>query len=536
MDYDPDGKGWYVYGHGQVSADGTQVVPDSKTRVWAFHGAMFNVSTLPPWATSWLDNTLGWLSGDPVDLSTGLLTDSRTDLAVDDPLTPIDVTRTYWQGDTESRAFGIGRDLTYNAFLHSEQQYQEVDLYLPGGRKIHYNRTSAGTSYIDAVFETTGASGQFRGTKIHWNGNSGWDMTFPDGTVWVFPQYAALKEIRDRHGNTLTLTRAYGTLGNLTRVTTSGGRWIALTYDTSNRVTQARDNVGRTVSYTYDDAGRLKTVTDPAGKVSSYTYDGTSNRIATAKDARGIVYMSNTYYADGRINKQTLTEGQEYSFAYTTTGTGEITATEVTQPGGAVRRVEFDGGYGTSDTQAYGSSLARKTVYERGPGHRVDAVVDPYGRRTELSYDANGHVTKALQLAGTSDARSTGSVVFRRRLRPAGQHHRRARPHHHLHLRPRRQPDEDHRPRRPTDHFHLQQRRAGQDSHRRLARGHHLHLRQRQPHRGHGRRRPYLHSVHRRRRPTEHIDRRGRLGDHGQLRQAQPDPHGHRPPGPHHRS
>ncbi|MGQ4479328.1 RHS repeat-associated core domain-containing protein [Streptomyces sp. SAS_276] len=412
MDYDPDGKGWYVYGHGKVNADATQVVPDSKTRVWAFTGAMFNTTSLPNWLPSWLDDTIDWLSGDPVDLSTGLLTDAHTDLGVDDALTAIDITRTYWQGDTASRAFGIGRDLSYNAFLHSEEQYQEVDLYLPGGQKVHYDRTSAGTSFLDAVFEPTSASGQFRGTKIDWNGNTGWDLTFPDGTVWVFPQYAPLKEIRDRYGNTLTLTRTYPTQGNLTRLTTSGGRWIALTYDTHNRVTQARDNAGRTVSYTYDSAGRLDTVTDPAGKVSSYTYDGTSNRIATAKDARGIVYMSNTYDANGRIKKQTLTEGQEYSFAYTTTGTGEVTATEVTQPGGAVRRVEFDGGYGTSDTQAYGSALARKTVYERGTGHRVNAVVDPYGRRTELSYDANGHVTKAVQLAGTSNARSSGSVVF----------------------------------------------------------------------------------------------------------------------------
>lgn len=48
MDYDPKAKGWYVYGHGQVSRDGRQVVPDATTRVWAFHGAMFNVSDLVP--------------------------------------------------------------------------------------------------------------------------------------------------------------------------------------------------------------------------------------------------------------------------------------------------------------------------------------------------------------------------------------------------------------------------------------------------------------------------------------------------------
>ncbi|WP_435212528.1 RHS repeat-associated core domain-containing protein [Streptomyces sp. bgisy034] len=412
MDYDPDGKGWYVYGHGEVSADGTQVVPDDKTRVWAFHGAMFNTPSLPAWATSWLDGAIDWLSGDPVDLSTGLLTDSRTDLAVDDLLTPVEVTRTYWQGDTEKRAFGIGRDLVYNAFLHSQEQYQEVDLYLPGGRKVHYVRTSEGTSFRDAVFEPEDTTGRFRGTTIEWNSRSGWDLTFLDGSVWEFPQYAPLKEIRDRYGNTLTLTRTNRNRGGITRLATSSGRWITLTYDTQNRVTEARDNAGRTVSYTYDGEGRLSTVTDPAGKVSSYTYDGTSNRIATATDARGIVYMTNTFDADGRVQQQTLTEGAKYTLAYTVTGTGEVTATEVTQPGGAVRRVEFDGGYGVSDTEAYGTDLTRKTVYERGTGHRIDAVTDPYGRRTELSYDTDGHLTRTVELADTDDARTTSTVIY----------------------------------------------------------------------------------------------------------------------------
>ncbi|MFE9776386.1 RHS repeat-associated core domain-containing protein [Streptomyces sp. NPDC005931] len=410
LDYDPDGKGWYVYGHGEVSADGTQVLPDPKTRVWAFHGAMFNVPSLPPWLTGWAEDALAWLSGDPVELSTGMLTDTRTDLAVADSLTPIEVTRTYWQGDTSKRAFGIGRDLVYNAFLHSEEQYKEVDLYLPGGEKVHYVRTSAGTGFRDAVFQPASVSSRFRGTAIKWK--SGWELSFPDGTVWEFPQYSPLNEIRDRYGNTLTLTRANRIRGPITRLATSGGRWISFTYDAQDRITQARDNAGRTVSYTYDSAGRLETVTDPAGKVSSYTYDGTSNRVATAKDARGIVYMTNAFDAAGRVKKQTLTEGQEYTFAYTQTGTGQITATEVTQPGGAVRRVEFDGGYGISDSQAYGTGLARKTVYERGSDHRVNAVIDPYGRRTELHYDSAGRVTGATELAGTSQSRSTGTVVF----------------------------------------------------------------------------------------------------------------------------
>ncbi|MER6999031.1 RHS repeat-associated core domain-containing protein [Streptomyces sp. NPDC000410] len=415
MDYDPKKKGWYVYGHGQVSADGRQVVPDAKTRVWAFHGAMFNTGDLVPWDLSWFSDALDWMSGDPVHLGTGMLTETRTDLAVDDPLAAAEVTRTYWQGDTRSRAFGIGRDLSYNAFLHSDNQYTEVDLYLPGGQKVHYVRTSPGTGFLDAVFQPSGTPTAFHGSKIvQGKENPTWEVRLRDGTTMVFRWYGALREIRDRHGNRVQITRGPDDKGDVQRITTPGGRWISLEYDDKDRVKTATDNTGRTTAYTYDTAGRLETVTDPAGKVSRYTYDGTSNRIATATDARGITYMTNTFHTDGRVKEQTLTEGQKYSFEYTQNGTGMVTSATVTQPGGSVRRVEYDPeGYGVKDTEAYGTSLARTTTYERGgTNHRIDAVIDPYGRRTKLTYDTNGYITSTTELAGTAQARTSGTALF----------------------------------------------------------------------------------------------------------------------------
>ncbi|MFF9580303.1 RHS repeat-associated core domain-containing protein [Streptomyces rubiginosohelvolus] len=411
MDYDPKKKGWFVYGHGKVSADGRQVVPDAKTRVWAFHGAMFNIPDWLPWDLPWVKDAFDWLSGDPVDLSTGMLTDSRTDLAVSDSRGAAEITRTYWQGDTRTRAFGIGRDLSYNVFLHSKKQYEQVDLYLPGGQSVPFVRTSPGTGFVDAVFEPVGTPSEYHGSKIVWGGDRTWHLKFRDGTTWIFPQYAPLKEIRDRHGNAVQLTRA-GNKGEVTQISTPGGRWMSLAYDTKKRISSVRDNAGRTTSYTYDTAGRLSTVTDPANKVSSYTYDGTSNRIKTAKDARSITYMSNVY-ENGRVKEQTLTEGAKFTFAYTLTGAGKVTSTTVTQPGGSVRRVEFDAdGYGVKDTEAHGSTLARTTQYHRGPRHRVDAVTDPYGRRTELTYDTNGYITRTTELAGTPQARQSGTAVY----------------------------------------------------------------------------------------------------------------------------
>src|SRR5438445_813530 len=45
--YDPDDKGWYVYGLGTVATNGTQVVPDPSTRLYEFTGAMINSGNSP---------------------------------------------------------------------------------------------------------------------------------------------------------------------------------------------------------------------------------------------------------------------------------------------------------------------------------------------------------------------------------------------------------------------------------------------------------------------------------------------------------
>jgi YD repeat-containing protein len=145
----------------------------------------------------------------------------------------------------------------------------------------------------------------FYKSTITWNGN-GWNLTLTDGTVYVFGLEAPLQAIRDRYGNTVTITHANGQSGTITQVTSPNGRWIRFTYDASNRITQAKDNIGRTVAYTYDANGNLSTVTDPENGVTTYTYDA-SNRLATIKDGRNIVYLTNQYL-DGRVSTQTLAD------------------------------------------------------------------------------------------------------------------------------------------------------------------------------------------------------------------------------------
>ena len=409
--YDAADQGWHVYGHGTVSADGRQVIPDADTKLWTLDGAMFNTPGNPKPDDPWWKDLLDWLSGDPVDLSTGRLTDAHTDLAVADTM-PVELTRAYYQGDGRSRQFGLNQSTEYDLFLGSENQYQEVDLYLPGGGKVHYLRTSPGTGYSDAVFGSTGSPGRFAGSTIA-QISGDWVLALQDGTKYLFPWYSRVRAIQDRNGNQITFTRIGGSNGEVERVTSPNGRWIGFEYDASNRVTRAYDNIGRSVTYAYDAAGRLATVTDVAGGTRTYTYD-TANRITRITDARGVNYLEATYDANGRVSTQTVPGGGTYGFAYTLDAGGAVTETRVTQPNGSVRRVVFDPTtrMAVSDTEAYGTALARTSTLVRGTDSRIDAVVDPYGRRTEYAYDAANRPTAVTELAGTAQAVVAGATTY----------------------------------------------------------------------------------------------------------------------------
>ncbi|MGH7417468.1 MAG: RHS repeat domain-containing protein, partial [Candidatus Rokuibacteriota bacterium] len=263
--YDPNGRGWYVYGMGTVTPDGQRIVPDAGVRLYELTGAMVASPSLAP-AEGPVPGAFA-TGGDPVDLGTGLLVVTNTDLALGG-LVPMALSRTYRQNDTRSRAFGIGATHPYDVFLVGDiSPYTYQELILADGGRVRFNRTSPGTGWTDAVYEHTASPTAFYKAKIVWNG-AGWDLTLKDGTVYTFPegfsatrpQQAALKQIKDRNGNILSLVRDAN--ANLTAIRSPSGRWLELTYDASFRVTQAADNIGRTVGYQYDASGRLWKVTD----------------------------------------------------------------------------------------------------------------------------------------------------------------------------------------------------------------------------------------------------------------------------------
>jgi RHS repeat-associated protein len=404
--YDPEGRGWYIYGQGTVTEDGKQVVPDPGIGIYELTGAMFGGGLTP--AAIWAALGNFFSGGDPVDLGTGLFILDKTDLALPDVM-PLTLSRTYRQNDPISRPFGKGTSHPYAVYLWSAtpSEYQQVELILPDGGRVHYVRISPGTEYFNAVFEHTATPTRFYGSRIAWNG-TGWDLTLKDGTKLVFVDSGPLKYIADRFGNRTTFERPTSGPPNIKTIRSPNGRWIAFTYDTDNRITQAKDNGGRTVGYQYNAAGYLWKVTDTAGKVTEYGYDA-SDRLRTIKDPRNITWLTVDYDANGRVWKQTQADGTFFQFAYTLDGNGKVMQTDLTDPRTFVRRSTFNSaGYGTSDIAAFGQAIAQTTSYELDPvSYRVLSVTDPLGRVTLNTYYPSGDLETTTNLYGTPDAVTT---------------------------------------------------------------------------------------------------------------------------------
>jgi RHS repeat-associated protein len=418
--YDPDEKGWYVYGHGTVSADASKVVPDADTRIWSFTGAMISSTNPAPNkrpCNSFGAQLLGFLlgscggGGDPIDLASGLFVYRETDLYEPGPM-PIALTRTYRQGDTNTYAFGKGTTLPWDLRLWSQTNYTALDLIFPDGATIHYTRVSPGTGFTDAIYKPTTAAGAFQGSTISYDSNrTGWNLKRKDGSVFFFGDVAPLQSITDRFGNTLSILHANGQSGNITEVASSSGRWIKFSYSGS-QITQATDNAGRTVSYAYDGSLRLTTVTDPNGGVASYGYDS-SAQMTTVKTPRfngtSTNWLTNTY-TSGRVTQQTLADGSSsYQFAYQVDGNGNVTQTTVTDPNGNQNQYSFNADrYLVSEVDALGKPEQQTTSYQRDSStDLITQITDPLGRATQLQYDSLGNLASLTRLAGTGNAVTT---------------------------------------------------------------------------------------------------------------------------------
>jgi RHS repeat-associated protein len=460
--YDPH-TGWKIYGRGHVSADGKQVVADAGVGYRELMSFGFGSAPAPTFDSKLNGGSNG---ADPVDLSTGLFTYTRTDLSINDVI-PISLTWHYQQSESSVGDVGMGTHLSYGARIY-EKSTSEWDVLLPDGTKVPFTDNvvtkvdNQGQTYL-ASGQCLQVPGQFFGATITmvlnpaYSHQSQYKLTFRDKSAWLFDTQTPvpLVEIDDANGNAVKLNWAdangtdyYSVVQPrpnrifLSKVTSPSGRFITFTYpnlgDVNQTLQSAQDNTGRQVQYTYKTFATggpqyLSTIIEPDQIAKSspkpvtfawYSTDPTI-RFKSVTDKLKNTRLLNHYDTIGRVQQQDMalepgmTVTPTWIFNYTGGANLGDTATQLTltNPRGYNTVYKFDSsGYVTEqDVGANVTAPYHQLVYTftRDPiNHSVVSMKDPLQRVTSYGYDDRGNVNLVTRLVNNSAETVSTQLVY----------------------------------------------------------------------------------------------------------------------------
>ncbi|HRK57535.1 MAG TPA: DUF6531 domain-containing protein, partial [Burkholderiaceae bacterium] len=337
FDYDPHGRGWYVYGHATVGADTQSLENQSELRIYQFTATSAASSggtpgendpplcdasqccagdqdpDEPPPEGGWEQNADEGQpqcnkTMDPVDAATSHMSHTERDLYLPD-LIPIDVRRVYRSGDVVDeapsvRSFGAAMTHMYEIYLHISAN--EVAVVLPNGARIKMPHSSA--FFHSPSGPHTASAGRFYGATISRGGPRELVFNLRDGSRWGFGYYGAkLKWLEDPNGNRLIIERV-GENGPVSRVVSPSGRYVDFKYNSNNLIQSITDHLGRSFTYSYITANGhqlLATATDPQGKTRQYHWDTRKHgvepkckpvdRLTRITDPNGNALVTNSY-------------------------------------------------------------------------------------------------------------------------------------------------------------------------------------------------------------------------------------------------
>ncbi|MDQ1292543.1 MAG: hypothetical protein QG608_423 [Actinomycetota bacterium] len=323
-------------------------------------------------------------AGDPVDLSTGDLFESATDLTVAGRGVPLEFTRTY-----DTRRSTIAGRLGYG-WTDSYDWHLTVDTTTgqPASGKVTIRQANG----AETVFYPDRAGGYLTGSTtlatLTRGGDGAWTYVVRRGLAYTFNSSGQLTAIRDRNGYTTTL--AYSS-GRMSTVTDPSGRALTFTYDASDRIKTVTDPLPRTVTYSYDASGNLAGVVDAGSGTSGFGYDS-AHRLTSMTDPRGNTVTTVYSPTTGQVTSQTDRRGKTIAFAYTTNASTGTNTTTVTHPAGNTDTYTFLNALLTREVQGAGTPAATSRTYTYDPvtAGRT-SVTDGLGHTTRATYDAGGN-------------------------------------------------------------------------------------------------------------------------------------------------
>jgi RHS repeat-associated protein len=325
--------------------------------------------------------------GDPVDLASGLLITTQSDIGLFSTRSSLEVKRTYRSVDNIIGPFGVGTDFNYNFRLdNSKPDFQAVvSLIMPNGSRFLFSRQPSGVLLTSSLPRMAGAvmTTQSDDTaQVRWR----------DGTVFnfvpaLFSVGSVLVSIVDPNGNTITINRDPNDSTHITSLVDPAGRALVFAYNSAGLISSITDPIGRTATYTYDGASRLITFTDPSNANTNYAYDANSN-LTQVTDPRGIVTLANTYDANQRVISQTMGDGAVFRYSYTLSNAlvpySPVVSTVLTDPRG------------------------NQWAYRFSTQGLILDVTDPLGRHR--TYTRDPVTNQTLSIAGPGACQSCGNT------------------------------------------------------------------------------------------------------------------------------
>jgi YD repeat-containing protein len=301
-----------------------------------------------------------------VDLSTGLYIRENEDLVVRG--TPgLILRRTYISRFRESKQFGVGAMHNGEWYVIGDSaRFQWAALVRPGEARIAFERTSPGTSFLNALFEHRSSAGEWQGAKLGWTGIN-WALRKADGSLMLFQAcgpgtaqgVCSIIQQRDAGGHTIHYRRDGA--GRLAKIEAEDNRWIAFDYDDRHRIVRAYSSTAQEARYEYDGSGRVSRVT-VGDRVSLYTYTD-RDEIATIIEPG--TDIENAYDSGGRcarqVNRYPDREPYVFDFTYVVKD-NLIVQTTSARSDGTWARYTFDASnYTTSET--LGSAAVDTAVF-----------------------------------------------------------------------------------------------------------------------------------------------------------------------------
>lgn len=295
-----------------------------------------------------------------IALRFGLLIDKRTDSYLPGMI-PIEFQRVTRFGERGRDPFGVSGWDNYDEFLGSADNIHIFIEHADGARdnltRVPEWMPFQGLAKFVGGDTAWASSPGFRAVwpKRVWQYQMAWHalpfehydvQQFNGGVATYLPcdtpdVNCSLVGYRDSQGRELKIERDSNR--HLSRITSPNGRWVGVASAPDGRILAIDDSDGRTVLYTYDAANRLVAVTYPSGENLHYCYDDAGHllsfSVAADSGSEPRLVLTNGY-EEGLLTKQTLSNGDVYTYAYDSSNPKTIHHATVKTPDGATYSID----------------------------------------------------------------------------------------------------------------------------------------------------------------------------------------------------